>query len=32
MTLYSRATGLFKDPNVYGPFLIMGLIYAFHCC
>jgi hypothetical protein len=30
MTLYSRATGLFKDPNVYGPFLIMGLIYAFH--
>jgi hypothetical protein len=30
MTLYSRATGLFKDPNVFGPFLIMGLIYAFH--
>lgn len=30
MTLYNRATGLFKDPNVYGPFLILGFVYAFH--
>ena len=30
MTRYSRATGLFKDPNVYGPFLVMGFVYAFH--
>lgn len=29
MTRYSRATGLFKDPNVYGPFLVLGLVYAF---
>lgn len=30
MTRYSRATGLFKDPNVFGPFLIVGFVYAFH--
>ncbi len=30
MTRYSRATGLFKDPNVFGPFLIPGFVYAFH--
>ncbi len=30
MTRYSRATGLFKDPNVYGPFLVLGFVYAFH--
>lgn len=30
MTLYNRATGLFKDPNVFGPFLILGFVYAFH--
>jgi hypothetical protein len=29
MTRYSRATGLFKDPNVYGPFLVLGVVYAF---
>lgn len=29
MTRYSRATGLFKDPNVFGPFLILGFVYAF---
>jgi hypothetical protein len=28
MTRYSRATGLFKDPNVYGPFLVLGVVYA----
>ncbi|MDX2204272.1 MAG: O-antigen ligase family protein [Hyphomicrobiaceae bacterium] len=30
MTRYSRATGMFKDPNVFGPFLITGFVYAFH--
>lgn len=30
MTRYSRATGLFKDPNVFGPFLVLGFVYAFH--
>lgn len=28
MTRYGRASGLFKDPNVYGPFLAPALIYA----
>jgi hypothetical protein len=28
MTLYGRATGLFKDPNVYGPFLVLAIVYA----
>jgi O-antigen ligase len=28
MTRYDRATGLFKDPNVFGPFLVLGFIYA----
>ena len=28
MTRYGRATGLFKDPNVFGPFLIPALVYA----
>ncbi|HHK74458.1 MAG TPA: hypothetical protein ENJ57_04760, partial [Rhizobiales bacterium] len=27
-TLYGRAKGLFKDPNVFGPFLIPPLLYA----
>ena len=27
MTRYGRATGLFKDPNVFGPFLVPGLVY-----
>jgi len=25
-TLYDRATGMFKDPNVYGPFLILPIL------
>ena len=28
MTRYGRATGLFKDPNVFGPFLVPALIYG----
>lgn len=28
MTRWGRATGLFKDPNVFGPFLIPALVYA----
>jgi O-antigen ligase len=27
-TKFGRATGTFKDPNVYGPFLIPALLYA----
>lgn len=27
LTLYGRAKGAFKDPNVYGPFLILPLIW-----
>ncbi len=30
LTRYDRAAGLFKDPNVYGPFLIPGLLTALH--
>ena len=30
LTRYGRATGSFKDPNVFGPFLIPGLITALH--
>ena len=29
-TKFGRATGTFKDPNVYGPFLIPALLYALH--
>lgn len=29
-TRYGRATGTFKDPNVFGPFLVPALIYALH--
>ena len=29
-TRYSRASGAFKDPNVYAPFLITGLVTALH--
>jgi O-Antigen ligase len=29
-TRYGRASGPFKDPNVYGPFLVTGLIIALH--
>ena len=28
MTRYGRATGLFKDPNVFGPFLVPALVYG----
>ncbi len=31
-TKFGRATGTFKDPNVYGPFLVPGLLYAVHQC
>jgi O-antigen ligase len=30
LTRYGRATATFKDPNVFGPFLIPGLITALH--
>jgi O-antigen ligase len=30
MTRYGRATGLFKDPNVFGPFLVPALIYGLN--
>lgn len=30
LTRYDRATGLFKDPNVFGPFLICGLLMSLH--
>lgn len=29
-TRYGRATGTFKDPNVFGPFLVPALLYALH--
>ena len=29
-TKYSRATGPFKDPNVFGAFLVPAIIYALH--
>jgi O-antigen ligase len=28
LTRYGRATGFFKDPNVFGPFLVPAFIYA----
>ena len=31
-TKFGRAAGTFKDPNVYGPFLIPALLYALHQC
>ena len=27
-TRYGRATALFKDPNVFGPFLVLAMLYA----
>ncbi len=30
LTRYGRATSTFKDPNVFGPFLIAGLLMALH--
>lgn len=29
-TKYGRATGTFKDPNVFGPFLIPAFLYLLH--
>ncbi len=29
-TKYARASGTFKDPNVFGPFLIAPLLYILH--
>ena len=29
-TRYERGTGTFKDPNVFGPFLIAPILYALH--
>ena len=29
-TKYGRSAGTFKDPNVFGPFLIPALLYALH--
>jgi O-antigen ligase len=29
-TLYDRAAGAFKDPNVFGPYLVLPAIYLFH--
>ncbi len=29
-TLYSRAAGAFKDPNVFGPFLVFPTIFVLH--
>lgn len=29
-TRFSRASGTFKDPNVYGPFLVPAMLYALH--
>jgi O-antigen ligase len=30
LTRYGRACGTFKDPNVFGPFLVPGLVTALH--
>ena len=29
-TLYDRASGVFQDPNVFGPFLVLPAIYLIH--
>jgi hypothetical protein len=29
-TKFGRASGTFKDPNVYGPFLVPAFLYAIH--
>jgi O-antigen ligase len=31
-TKFGRAAGTFKDPNVYGPFLVPAMLYAVHQC
>jgi len=30
-TLHQRASGTFKDPNVFGPFLVPAIVYSLHC-
>lgn len=30
LTKFGRATGTFKDPNVFGPFLVPPFLYAIH--
>jgi O-antigen ligase len=30
-TKYGRAAGTFKDPNVFGPFLVPPILYLLHC-
>ncbi len=29
-TKYGRASGTFKDPNVFGPFLVLPIVYLLH--
>ncbi len=29
-TKFGRAAGTFKDPNVFGPFLVVGVVYLLH--
>jgi len=29
-TLYGRAKGSFKDPNVYGPFMVLPMLFLLH--
>ena len=29
-TLYGRASGTFKDPNVLGPYLVLPIVYVLH--
>jgi O-antigen ligase len=29
-TLYGRARGTFKDPNVYGPFMVLPMLFILH--
>lgn len=31
-TKFSRAAGTFKDPNVYGPFLVPAILLSLHQC
>lgn len=31
LTKFGRAKGMFKDPNVYGAFLVPAIVYSLHC-
>ena len=31
LTKFDRAKGTFKDPNVYGAFLVPAIVYSLHC-